>query len=586
MAWHESRPLLCLGVACGQFAQPLQSLRRSGLDRRLRAAEHLGRFGLAVLLPVPQQDHRALAWWQLSQQPHQLVPQVHRGRAVRRRPRPAAEMLGPQDWDLALPRTAAPPAVGGQVVERPPQVRLRAGNAAPVAQQPLQRGLQQVLGVGAVTGEGDGGGHQPVAPLGTQPLKLHANRVTFPVTTHRAIPFRCWLTPRLQCRKSKTKQQGQRFPRNVRETSTTPGSSPVGITRLCPGRLSKGGASVSAAVEELVREGLDRLTAVTEVPPGLAEAAVRRARHERVSGHWLAAPPAVTLIVGLWGVTARPYWGDEVDTVSAVSRSLPQLARLLGHTDAVHGLYYLLLWPVAQVAGTGALVTRLPSVVAMAGAALGVSEIGRRLRSRRAGLCAGLAFAVLPIVTQQAHDARPYAMVTATAVLASYLLLRAAADPRPARFAGYGLSLVLLGYLEVFGLLMVLAHAITLIALGRRRNGPERGRPGSPGAPGGLSRSRLARQWLVTIAAVAVAVAPVLVWGWLQRGQIGWIKKPGWSDVDYVVRWLAAGSAASAVAIALLAVLGGRRADAPASAQLPGQVPRLYPPAPREPAPA
>ena len=126
---------------------------------------------------------------------------------------------------------------------------------------------------------------------------------------------------------------------------------------------------MSAAIEELVREGLDRLTAVTEVPPGLAEAALRRARHERVSGYWLAAPPAVTLIVGLWGVTARPYWGDELDTVSAVSRSLPQLARLLGHVDAVHGLYYLLLWPVVRVAGVGEFTTRLPSVVAMAGAA-------------------------------------------------------------------------------------------------------------------------------------------------------------------------------------------------------------------------
>ena len=110
---------------------------------------------------------------------------------------------------------------------------------------------------------------------------------------------------------------------------------------------------MSAAVEELVREGLDRLAAVTEVPPGLAEAPLRRARHERVSSKWLAAPPTVTLIVGLWGVTARPYWGDEIDTVSAVSRSVPQLARLPGHVDAVHGLYYLLLWPVARVAGTG-----------------------------------------------------------------------------------------------------------------------------------------------------------------------------------------------------------------------------------------
>lgn len=35
-------------------------------------------------------------------------------------------------------------------------------------------------------------------------------------------------------------------------------------------------------------------------------------------------------------------------------------------------------------------------------------------------------------------------MVTAAAVLASYLLVRVAADPRPTRFASYGLSLVLL----------------------------------------------------------------------------------------------------------------------------------------------
>ena len=83
----------------------------------------------------------------------------------------------------------------------------------------------------------------------------------------------------------------------------------------------------------------------------------------------------------LWGIGARSYWGDEADTVSAVSRSLPQLARLLGHIDAVHGLYYLVLWPVARVGGTSELVTRLPSAVAMAAAAAGVTAIGRRLVS-------------------------------------------------------------------------------------------------------------------------------------------------------------------------------------------------------------
>lgn len=71
----------------------------------------------------------------------------------------------------------------------------------------------------------------------------------------------------------------------------------------------------------------------------------------------------------LWGIDGPSYWRDEADTVSAVSRSFPQLIRLLGHVDAVHGLYYLLLWPVARMAGTGEIATRLPSALAMAAAA-------------------------------------------------------------------------------------------------------------------------------------------------------------------------------------------------------------------------
>jgi mannosyltransferase len=268
--------------------------------------------------------------------------------------------------------------------------------------------------------------------------------------------------------------------------------------------------------------------------------------------------PAVALAVMLWGLGARPYWGDEADTVSAVSRSVPQLFRLLGHIDAVHGLYYLLLWPVARVAGTGEFATRLPSAVAMAAAAAGVTAIGRRLASRQAGLCAGLMFAVLPTVTVQGHDARPYAMVTAAAVLASYLLLRAVHDPRPRWFAGYGVSLVLLGYAQLFGLLLIPAHAVTLIGLCRRA-----ARKGD-GQPAGV----LLRRWVVTVAAAAVAVAPVTVMGWMQRAQIAWIPAPGWSDANDLVATLIAGSVWAAIVIALLALVGGICGGAAAPAAL------------------
>jgi mannosyltransferase len=246
----------------------------------------------------------------------------------------------------------------------------------------------------------------------------------------------------------------------------------------------------------------------------------------------------------LWGVGGPSYWRDEADTVSAVSRSLPQLIRLLGHVDAVHGLYYLLLWPAARVAGTGEIATRLPSALAMAAAALGIAAIARRLASRRAALCAGLLFAALPEVSVQGHDARPYAMITAAAVLASYLLIRVADDPRPTRLAGYGMSLVLLGYLHLFALLLVPAHAIALPASGRK--------------PAGLYR-----RWLAAAAAAGATVAPLAALGWTQRGQIGWIQRPGWGDAGQLMISLAGGSVLAAALIGLLAARGTARDGGP-----------------------
>lgn len=105
--------------------------------------------------------------------------------------------------------------------------------------------------------------------------------------------------------------------------------------------------------------GLTRSTAVPRT--GRRTPAAARAGHPGTGAGWaLAIPPAATLAVMLWGITAPSYWRDEAATLSAVSRSLPQLLRLLGHADAVHGLHYLLPWPVTTLAGTGELVTRLP----------------------------------------------------------------------------------------------------------------------------------------------------------------------------------------------------------------------------------
>src|SRR4030088_3602359 len=85
----------------------------------------------------------------------------------------------------------------------------------------------------------------------------------------------------------------------------------------------------------------------------------------------LAVPAGATLGLTLWGVTRASFWRDEAATLSVLRRSMPAFWRMLDHTDVVHGLYYLILWPLVRVLGFGELGTRLPSAVAMAGGARG-----------------------------------------------------------------------------------------------------------------------------------------------------------------------------------------------------------------------
>jgi mannosyltransferase len=72
----------------------------------------------------------------------------------------------------------------------------------------------------------------------------------------------------------------------------------------------------------------------------------------------------------------------------------------------------------------------------------------------------------------------------------------------------------------------------------------------------------LARWWLATIVGVAVAAAPMLTWSWWQRSQVSWIQGPSWGDLNYLVTWLALGSAASVLLLGLLGYAGAARQPA------------------------
>jgi mannosyltransferase len=273
---------------------------------------------------------------------------------------------------------------------------------------------------------------------------------------------------------------------------------------------------------------------------GFKRGEARRAGFDAGPRWMMALPPVVTFVIMLWGITGASYWRDEAATMSAVQRPFGNLLQTLGNIDAVHGAYYLLIWVVVRLGGTGELVTRFPSALAMAGAAAAVAALGRRLISPRAGLASGLVFAVLPQVSLYGQEARSYAIVVALAALASYLLVRTLQADRGATrrwLAGYAVCLAALGIVNIFGLLLIPAHAVTVawwyVRSDDRGAAPSAGAVTGAGSAGGSPADRsLVLGWLAAAAAGVILASPLLVLGFIQRGTHPWLTRPGLRAVE------------------------------------------------------
>ncbi|WP_204023411.1 glycosyltransferase family 39 protein [Sinosporangium siamense] len=236
-------------------------------------------------------------------------------------------------------------------------------------------------------------------------------------------------------------------------------------------------------------------------------------------------PAVLAAVAGLIGVTGPSLWRDESVSAMAARMPLPGLWRLLGEMDAVHGLYYLLLRPFAHFEPVE-LWLRLLSVLATAAAACGVAALARRLAGAAAGLSAGTIYALLPMVSRYAQEARGYALVSAVAVLATWLLVEYA-ERGGRRWVGYAASVALLGWLHLYALLLLPAHAVA-------------------------ARWRVLLPWAVA----GAALLPLAAVAAGQRGvQVFWLKTPGVAELaGFPVE--VAGGAGGAVLVFGLAAVG------------------------------
>nr|WP_089155065.1 glycosyltransferase family 39 protein [Micromonospora sp. NBS 11-29] len=176
-----------------------------------------------------------------------------------------------------------------------------------------------------------------------------------------------------------------------------------------------------------------------------------------------AVPGLFTLVVTLAGIGHAQPWRDELATWSAATRPLPDLVRLTRTIDAATGPYYLLMHGWTALAGTSPTALRLPSALAMAAAAALTARLGALLAGDRAGLLAGLLFAVLPATSRYGQEARPYALATLLAVLATLLLVEALRRPTWRRWAGYAVAVAALGLLHLIALTLLAAHAVAVL---------------------------------------------------------------------------------------------------------------------------
>lgn len=224
---------------------------------------------------------------------------------------------------------------------------------------------------------------------------------------------------------------------------------------------------------------------------------------------WDAVAVALLAVVLSAAGAARPsLWFDEAATISAGTRSVSELWRMLGNIDAVHGLYYLLMHGWFAVFPATEFFSRLSSAVTVGVAAAGVVVLGKQLSTRSVAVTAGVVFALLPRVTWAGMETRSYAATMAVAVwLTVFCVLAARRGGRWGWWLTYAVLSVAATLLNLFLVLMVPVHAVVVATC----------------LPAHAPRSAPLRRWALSATLAVAAVVPFLMFCQTQLFQVGWI---------------------------------------------------------------
>ena len=228
-----------------------------------------------------------------------------------------------------------------------------------------------------------------------------------------------------------------------------------------------------------------------------------------------------------------PLWRDEVSTITIAHRSLGDTLAVLWDFEGNGAVYYVLMNGWTRL-GTGELWVRVPTIAFMAAAVVATALLARRLFGHRVACIVAPLLALNFSVVELATEARAYAPMLLLAVVSTHLLVAAVERGERNAWLRYAAVAALMAYAGILTMLVVLAHAVSLVALPRERLPTRDAWPAA--------------------ALFAIGVAPVAVFVLLHnRGQTSWIEDPRPSDFTHLwTRWLGGPGPAAVCALAVV----------------------------------
>ncbi len=209
----------------------------------------------------------------------------------------------------------------------------------------------------------------------------------------------------------------------------------------------------------------------------------------------------------LYGINRESLWRDEVDTIrfaadiwqqitknETMSGAVSELSNYLTQPGTNGPFYFVALEPWLRMAGRSELALRFPSALAgLLTVALSYA-LGTRMFGVSTGRLVALLMASNPYLAWYAGEAKMYTLITALALLSTYLLLRGAASGRGRFWLGYVLVTSLLFYTHILTPLLLPVQVILLLLLN--------------------PRAALSSKALLSAGALVLPYLPLVLWQW------------------------------------------------------------------------